>query len=108
VIDHRGRIEEFNAAARQVFGFASQDVLGCNEHPDAATRMTSTTATWRYLAPARSTSSASAARYRATEGRLGVSTYLSVGEMVIDGEKSSDSARPHGVQLESQLRERAR
>jgi two-component system sensor kinase FixL len=113
VIDRRGRIEEFNVAAERMFGFASQEVVGCNvnmlmpqPYHDEHDRYIG-----RYLA--------SGEKHiigigREVTGRRkdgsAFPLHLSVGEMVIDGEMKFTgilhdlTAR---VQLESQLREQA-
>ena len=113
VIDRRGCIEEFNAAAGRMFGFTSQDVVGCNVNV-------------LMPQPYRDEHDGYMGRYLATGEKriIGIgrevigrrkdgSTFplrLSVGEMVIDGEPKFTgilhdlTAR---VQLESQLREQA-
>ena len=113
VIDHRGRIEEFNVAAERMFGFASQDVLGCNvnvlmpqPYHDEHDRYMG-----RYLATGekRIIGIGREVTGRRKDGSA-FPLHLSVGEMVIDGEKKFTgilhdlTAR---VQLESQLREQA-
>jgi two-component system sensor kinase FixL len=113
VIDRRGRIEEFNAAAERMFGYLSQDVVGQNVHiimpqpyhdeHDGYMGRYLATGEKRIIGIGR----------QVTGRRKDGSTFplhLSVGEMVIDGEPKFTgilhdlSAR---VQLESQLREQA-
>jgi two-component system sensor kinase FixL len=113
VIDRRGRIEEFNAAAERMFGFSPQEVVGRNvnmlmpqpyhdEHDGYMGRYLAT-GEKRIIGIGR----------QVTGRRKDGSTFplhLSVGEMVIDGEPKFTgilhdlTAR---VQLESQLREQA-
>ena len=113
VIDRRGRIEEFNAAAGRMFGFTSQDVVGCNvnmlmpqpyhdEHDGYMGRYLAT-GEKRIIGIGREVTG------RRKDGTA-FPVHLSVGEMVIDGEPKFTgilhdlTAR---VQLESQLREQA-
>jgi two-component system, LuxR family, sensor kinase FixL len=113
VIDSRGRIEEFNAAAARMFGFSSEEVVGRNvnmlmpqpyhdEHDGYIARYLST-GEKRIIGSGR----------EVTGRRRDGSTFplhLSVGEMVIAGAPKFTgilhdlTARVH---LESQLREQA-
>jgi two-component system, LuxR family, sensor kinase FixL len=113
VIDARGQIESFNAAAARLFGFAASEVIGRNvnvlmpepyhhEHDGYMARYL-TTGEKRIIGIGR----------EVTGRRKDGSTFplhLSVGEMVIDGERKFTgilhdlTAR---VQLEYQLREQA-
>jgi two-component system sensor kinase FixL len=113
VIDRHGHIEEFNAAAGQLFGFSSPEVVGRNvnvlmpqpyhdQHDDYMGRYLST-GEKRIIGIGR----------EVTGRRKDGSTFplhLSVGEMLIDGEPKFTgilhdlTARVH---LESQLREQA-
>ena len=113
VIDSRGRVEAFSAAAQRLFGYAARDVIGHN-------------VSMLMPQPYRDEHDGHLARYLATGEKriIGIGrevtarrkdgttfpVYLSVGEMVIDGETKFTGilhdlrAR---VQLESQLREQA-
>jgi two-component system sensor kinase FixL len=111
VIDHRGRIEEFNDAATRLFGYAAPEVLGQNvsmlmpepyrrEH-DGYMQRYLTTGEKRIIGIGREVAA------RRKDGTV-FPVRLSVGEMTIAGERKFTgilhdlSAR---VQLESQLRE---
>ena len=113
VIDRRGRIEEFNAAAERMFGFASVDVVGSNvnvlmpqpdhdEHDHYIGRYLAT-GEKRIIGIGREVTG------RRRDGTT-FPLHLSVGEMVVDGERKFTgilhdlTAR---VQLEAQLREQA-
>jgi two-component system, LuxR family, sensor kinase FixL len=113
VIDSRGRVEAFNAAAARLFGFSAQEVIGHNvnvlmpepyrhEHDQYMERYLAT-GEKRIIGIGR----------EVTGRRKDGSTFplhLSVGEMTIDGERKFTgilhdiAAR---VQLESRLREQA-
>ena len=113
VIDSRGQVEAFNAAAQQLFGFSEQELLGHNvnilmpqPYHDEHDRYMG-----RYLATGEKR--IIGIGREVTGRRKDGSTFplhLSVGEMTIDGEKKFTgilhdlTAR---VQLESQLREHA-
>ena len=113
VIDGRGRIEAFNHAAERMFGYASAEVAGANvnilmpqpyrdEHDRYMDRYL-TTGEKRIIGIGREVTG------RRKDGTT-FPLHLSVGEMVIDGEKRFTgilhdlTAR---VQLESRLREQA-
>ena len=113
VIDRRGRIEEFNAAAERMFGLTLQEVVGRNvnmlmpqpyhdEHDGYMGRYLAT-GEKRIIGIGREVTG------RRKDGST-FPVHLSVGEMVIDGEPKFTgilhdlTAR---VQLESQLREQA-
>jgi two-component system sensor kinase FixL len=113
VIDSRGRIEAFNAAAERLFGFSAAEVIGRNvnilmpepyhsEHDEYMARYLATREK-RIIGIGREVTAR-----RKDESIFPV--HLSVGEMEIDGEKKFTgilhdlTAR---VQLESQLREQA-
>ena len=113
VIDRHGCIEEFNAAAGLMFGFASPDVVGCNvnvlmpqPYHDEHDRYMG-----RYLATGEKHIIGIGREVigRRKDGST-FPLHLSVGEMVIDGEPKFTgilhdlTARVH---LESQLREQA-
>jgi two-component system sensor kinase FixL len=113
VIDCRGRVEAFNAAAGRLFGFSAEEVIGQNvnmlmpepyrhEHDGYMGRYL-TTGEKRIIGIGREVTG------RRKDGTT-FPLHLSVGEMVIDGERKFTgilhdlTAR---VQLESQLREQA-
>jgi two-component system sensor kinase FixL len=113
VINARGRIETFNAAAEKLFGYSSAEVIGCNVHMlmPSPYREEHDSYLERYLATGKAKVIGIG---REVQGRRKDGTvfplHLSVGEIVTEGERKFTGIvhdLTSRVQLEAQLREQA-